>query len=77
MQYDIDLINRVNKLREAINKFSDKVNAQEDASIECGVLYNTITNNWKKIDAAIFYEEPSELEHRIDAAIAQVYQLST
>ena len=74
MKYTKDLIDRVNKLKNAVNEFADKVNVQEDARTECGILYRTITENWKKIDSIIFYEEPSELERQIDAAIEQYHQ---
>ena len=76
MQYTKDLIDRVNKLKDATIKLAHKVNAQEDARRECGILYDVITRNWTKIDSTIFYEEPSELDRQIDAAIEQVYRIS-
>jgi hypothetical protein len=76
MYYTEDIVNKVNKLKDAATKLADKVSRKEDARIECGVLYDIITNNWKSIDSTIFAEEPSELERQIDDAIAQVYQIS-
>ena len=78
MQYTKDFIDKVNKLKDTVIKFADKVNSQEDARIECGILYDVITKNWKKIDSIIFYEDegPSELERKIDAAIERAYRIS-
>ena len=77
MRYTKDLINKVNELKDAAIKLTDKVSRNEDARIECGVLYEVITDNWKSIDSTIFAEEPSELDRQIDAAISQVYKISS
>ena len=77
MKYSNDLVEKVNKLKESAVKLADKVNNQEDARIACGELYDIITSNWKDIDSTIFAEEHSELERQIDAAIEQVYRIST
>ena len=73
--YSEEFIKKVNELKESILKFAEKVNSQKDARIECGILYNTIFNNWKNIDATVFYEESSELECQIETAIEQSYQI--
>ena len=74
--YSEKLVKKVNKLKESTLKFAEKVNSQKDSRIECGILYDTISRNWKSIDATVFYEEPSELERQIDAAIKQAYRIS-
>lgn len=76
-KYSKELIEKINKLKKDVLNLADKVTTNEDARIECGILNETLTNSWSSIDAAIFAEEPSEIERQIDAAIEQAYQTPT
>ncbi len=59
-QMDV-VITQVNELKENILKLANKINAGEDARIECGEV-NKALGKWALIETQIFKEKPSTTE---------------
>lgn len=74
-KYTQEFIESTNELKKAVLAFTCKVELNEDASVEFGTLYRTISENWKKMDATLFPEEYSILPPEIEAAYEQSYRI--
>ena len=71
MRYSKDFIDKVDSIKQAVVALADKVNNQEEAGHECGIVSNLISAHWPHIDKVIF---TSEEERQLDAVIREAYR---